>query len=82
MTPNRDIWPELTQIFQDVFMDDGIRLTAGMTSMDVVGWDSLTNISLMSAVQDHFGVKLSIRDLESMKNVGDLAERVTARLQQ
>lgn len=82
MTADRNVWPELNQIFQDVFMDDGIRLNAGMTSMDVVGWDSLTNISLMSAVQDHFKIRLSIRDLESMKNVGDLAACVIMRLAQ
>ena len=80
MTQTRDIWPELTLLFRDFFLDDDIQLHAGMTSRDVVGWDSLNNIALMSAVQQHFRIKLSIRDTESLKNVGDLAACVGAKL--
>jgi len=80
MRQDRDVWAELTQLFRDVFMDDGIQLDAGMTAMDVVGWDSLTNISLMSAVQEHFAIRLSIRDIESLTNVGDLVTCVVSRL--
>ena len=80
MTQTRDILTELTSVFRDVFMDDGIQLNAAMTNRDVVGWDSLNNIALMSAVQQHFRIKLSIRDTESLKNVGDLAACVGAKL--
>jgi acyl carrier protein len=80
VTQTRDIWPELTLLFRDFFLDDDIQLHAGMTSRDVVGWDSLNNIALMSAVQQHFRIKLSIRDTESLKNVGDLAACVGAKL--
>ena len=80
MTQTRDIWPELTLLFRDFFLDDDIQLHAGMTSRDVVGWDSLNNIALMSAIQQHFRIKLSIRDTELLKNVGDLAACVGAKL--
>jgi acyl carrier protein len=80
VTQTRDIWPELTLLFRDFFLDDDIQLHAGMTSRDVVGWGSLNNIALMSAVQQHFRIKLSIRDTESLKNVGDLAACVGAKL--
>jgi acyl carrier protein len=80
VTQTRDIWPELTSLFRDFFLDDDIQLHAGMTSQDVVGWDSLNNIALMSAVQQHFRIKLSIRDTESLKNVGDLAACVGTKL--
>ena len=56
MTQTRDIWPELTLLFRDFFLDDDIQLHAGMTSRDVVGWDSLNNIALMSAIQQHFRI--------------------------
>ncbi len=80
MAQARDIMAELTPVFRDVFMDDGLQIRPEMKAGDVLGWDSLTNISLMFAVQAHFGIKLSTRDIESLANIGDLVACVAAKL--
>jgi acyl carrier protein len=63
---------KLTDIFRKNFADDALNLNDTMTADDVKGWDSLTNINLILAVERGFNVRMSTREVRSLKNVGDL----------
>ena len=67
-----EIVSRLTPIFRDVFNDDALVVSEGMTAADVPTWDSLSNINMIIAVEKSFGVKFSIKDVRSLKNVGEL----------
>lgn len=67
---------ELTTVFRDVFDDESIALRDEMTAKDVEGWDSLTNIDLVVAVEQRFKIKLTTRDVVGLKNVGELIQLV------
>jgi acyl carrier protein len=71
-----EIVSRLTPIFRDVFNDDALVVTEGMTAADVPTWDSLSNINMIVAVEKSFGVKFSIKDVRSLKNVGELLELI------
>ncbi len=71
-----DIKSRLTPIFREVFSDDALILTGGMTADDVKKWDSLSHINMIYSVEKAFGVKFSIKDARSMKNVGDLIQLI------
>ncbi len=75
-----EIYAALTEIFHDVFMRDDITLRPEMTAADVEGWDSFKQIEIIVAAQEHFGVKLGTRDVDSLACVGDLARLVGAKL--
>jgi acyl carrier protein len=62
----------LTPIFRRVFADNTLALTDALTAADVNGWDSLSHINLILAVEREFGVRLTTREVRSMKSVGDL----------
>ena len=66
----------LTPIFRDVFNDDALVVSEGMTAANVPSWDSLTNINMIIAVEKAFGVKFSIKDVRNLKNVGELLELI------
>ena len=51
-----------------------------MTADDVDGWDSLSNIRFIMSVEKKFGVKFSASEVGKLKNVGELAELIEARL--
>jgi acyl carrier protein len=68
-----DIYHKLTEVFRDVFDDDGLCLCDQTTADDVDGWDSLNHIRLMLAIQKTFGVRFSAHEIGKLKNVGDLA---------
>ena len=67
------IFEKLNEVFSDVF-DEEITVTDETTAADVEDWDSLTHITLISEVEDAFGIKISMKDVLGMKNVGELAD--------
>jgi acyl carrier protein len=69
---NNEIVTRLTPIFRDVFNDDALVVSEGMTAVDVPTWDSLSNINMIIAVEKAFGAKFSIKDVRNLKNVGEL----------
>jgi acyl carrier protein len=71
-----EIESRLTPIFRDVFSDDALVVTEGMTAAEVPTWDSLSNINMIIAVEKAFGVKFSIKDVRNLKNVGELLDLI------
>lgn len=75
-----EIFEKLTDIFRDVFDDEGITLTEATTAADIEDWDSLTHITLLAAVEEEFDVKFGMKAVQNLKNVGELAELIAASL--
>jgi acyl carrier protein len=73
------ILARLTQIFEDVFDEESIKVTPELTAKDVDGWDSLTHIRLMLTVEKAFKVKFSTSEIGRLENVGDLVALIKAR---
>ena len=69
----QEIFEKLNEIFSDVF-DEDIALTPETSAADISGWDSLTHITLISEVEDAFGIKFAMKDVLGMKNVGEMAD--------
>ena len=58
---NNEIVSRLTPIFRDVFDDDALVVSEGMTAADVPTWDSLSNINMIIGVEKAFGVNSASR---------------------
>lgn len=71
-----EIKTRLTPIFRDVFSDNTLVVTDTLTADDVAKWDLLSHINMIYAVEKVFGVKFSIKDARSMKNVGELVQLI------
>ncbi len=74
-----EIFDRLNEVFQDVFDDDSITVNENTTAADIEDWDSLSHITLVSAVEDEFRMKFSMKEVVEMKNVGEMAAIVAAR---
>ena len=74
------ITEELNQIFQEVFDDDSIRTYPEMTADDVDGWDSLSHINLIIAVETSFKIRFTKKELLTFKNVGDLLHSIKSKI--
>lgn len=66
----------LQQIFREIFGDDDLVLTDGMTAADVPGWDSLAHINIIYAVEREFDVSIADERLASFATVGDMREHI------
>jgi acyl carrier protein len=77
-----DILEKLQPIFQDVFDNPKLRVDRASSARDVDGWDSLTHVNLILAIEQDFSIRFALGELEDLKNVGDmldLMERKIAR---
>ena len=52
-----------------------------MTSNDVDNWDSLTHMLMITKVEEVFGIKFKLKELNKLKMVGDLINTVESKLQ-
>lgn len=77
---NQEIATNLTLVFKKVFADDSLELTNDMTANSLEQWDSLTHMILITAVEESFGIKFKLKDLNKMRNVGDMIEMIASKL--
>jgi acyl carrier protein len=85
MSPLRDIRAELQEIFRQVFDDPTIVLKDDMTAADVEGWDSVTHIDLLIAVERALGIKFATAEMSRLKepdqNIGSFIRLIESKLQ-
>ena len=75
-----EIFERLNDVFCEFFDDDDIELEPETTADDTDDWDSLNHITLMAAVEDEFGIRLSMGEVSGLKNVGELAEAIAKKI--
>ena len=75
----KQIYAQLTEIFEQVFDDDSIRVTPELTAKDVDGWDSLTHIRLILTIEKAFKIKFTTSEIGRLETVGDLVALIQLR---
>ena len=76
----QEIYAQLTAIFHDLFDDETLVLTPGLTAADVPEWDSFNHINLIVAIETRFRIKFQTAELEQLHTVGHLAELIEKKL--
>ena len=71
---------QLNVVFREVFEDEQIMVKTETTADDVDGWDSLSHVTLIVAVETHFRIKFTQKELLTMRNVCDLAVAIESEL--
>ena len=75
----QQVLARLQSIFDNTFLDE-VVVTRELSAQDVEEWDSLLHISLVVAVEEEFGIRFRVGEVESTKNVGDFADLILKRL--
>lgn len=76
-----EIWGQLTEVFRDVFADDGLEIHSETTAEDIEDWDSLTNVQLLIAIEKSFaGMKFNTGEVANLENVGQMVALIQERL--
>lgn len=65
---------QLNVIFEEIIDNGPVCLSEATVPTDVEGWDSLTNIQLVVAVEKHFDTKFTSEEILSWKNVGGMID--------
>ena len=75
-----EIIKKLTTIFHEIFGDNTIILRDDLTAADVENWDSLTHMLMITKVEESFGIKFKLRELNKLKNVGNLCDMISEKI--
>lgn len=75
----KEILSKVNDLFNDVLDDDSIVLQFENTASDVEGWDSLTHIQLIVAIEKSFKIKFTSREILSWKNVGEMVDCIASK---
>ena len=75
-----DTLQALNEIFCRVFDDNTIKISHNTTSSDIESWDSLNNINLAIALEQHFKIKIALGEMQKLKNVGELINMIEIKI--
>ena len=73
-----EVITQLQPIFDDLFMEP-VVLTPQLSANDVEEWNSLLQISISLAVEQHFGIRFRVGEVEATQNVGEFADLIARR---
>lgn len=76
----QEVFEKLNGVFCEVFDDEDIVIGETTTAEDIEDWDSLEHITLVAAVESEFGVKFSMGQVVTLKNVGEMVDLILSKL--
>ena len=71
---------QLNDVFVQVFDNGTVRIHDAMTAKDIEGWDSLTHVNLIVAVEKRFKVSFTTKEVMALRNVGDFLRLIAKKL--
>lgn len=71
-----EVMKRVTDVFRDVFDDKNLTISDDTTANDIEDWDSLTHITLISSVEEEFGIKFEMADIVKFEKVGDMVDAI------
>lgn len=71
-----EILKHVEEIFREELEQEDLVLTDETTADDVDGWDSLSHVQLVAAMEEAFGIEFKSREILSWDNVGDLIDSI------
>lgn len=75
------ITKELKEVILRALKLDDWDLADDTVASEVPGWDSLSHVNVILAVEEHYAVRFTSRQVLALKTVGDLQQLVNARLE-
>jgi len=70
----------LARTFQLVFDNPNLELDRSTSAKDVEGWDSLTYINLIVAIEKEFKIRFTTAEIATLENVGELTDLIAKKL--
>lgn len=71
-----EILAKVQDIFREELEKEDLVLTDETTADDVDGWDSLSHVQLVAAMEEAFSIEFKSREILSWDNVGDLIDSI------
>lgn len=76
----KSVLDKLQGLFQETFDDEALKISEATSADDIEAWDSLSNVRLMIAVEQAFGIRMRAAEVSSLKSTGELVNLVLAKV--
>lgn len=67
-----EIFAKIKKIYQEVFDDPQLQISESDSPDTLADWDSFTNIQLLAAVEETFGIKFTTAEASEIHCVSEL----------
>jgi acyl carrier protein len=74
MSEHDDIMAKVVAMIADAFLVDPQSLGPQTTALDVPGWDSVSQVSLVMRLEDEFHIQIGAQALNTIPNVEGLVD--------
>ncbi|UUR06942.1 acyl carrier protein [Sphingomonas glaciei] len=81
MANRTEIMQRVTEIVGEVLGIPDLKLTDESTARDVQGWDSLTHVQIIIAVESEYGFTFSFSEAAQLENVGQFVDAIYQKTQ-
>lgn len=68
----------VAEIFREVVSED-LSIHDDLSAGSVEGWDSLSHVTLIYAIEDEFGIEFTQDEMVDMANIGDLKRLIESK---
>ena len=79
MTNEAEVYAALAAILGEVLGQPDVALSPALRLEELPEWESMKLIEVVVALEDRFGMAFGTRELDRLRNVGDLARVVLAK---
>lgn len=76
MDKKEQILEEIESIFKRELKDPGLEISYDSSVDSIEKWDSITNLVLISAIEEKFNIIFSVDAIFTMENVGDIVNYI------
>lgn len=71
---------KIKKILTTVLKHEKFEMKDELQATEVEGWDSLSHITIISEIEEAFGIKFKLKELNKLKNIGSLIDIVQSKL--
>jgi len=71
---HKKILAELTSILEEIIDEGKITLTPETTAPQVQGWDSLSHVQILTAIEKKYNFRFTLQEIRRFANVGEMIE--------
>ena len=75
------VFDQIRTIASDLFAISPGKINAASSPENIESWDSVQHLNLVLALEEKFGLQLSLEEIEQMKTIGEVAKIVEGKLQ-
>jgi len=79
---NNDLLKQIELVLKKVFHSNEISITEATTASDIQGWDSLTNMTVIAELEEHFKVQFTFDEVSEFTCIGDIMQVITKKSNQ